>query len=186
MTTARSPYVVSFSEVDKDWIKVADDIFCNTMFIGANNDPDCPAFEIVKAGRDVGDRIAGLRSHSSACFVVVVEGTVQLDGRWLGVGDIEVVPPEVTHGDTLVGPEGAVFTTMFGQRSGMVPAFVDAGDQERFDYLYRAGVEAVASGKAEKPVALVPARDIYTPRRGVGITDPEEVARLIATAQKGH
>jgi hypothetical protein len=186
MTTARSPYVVSFGEVGSDWIEIADGLFCNTMFIGKDNDPDSPAFEIVKAGRDVGDRIAGLRTHSSACFAVVVEGTVQLDGRWLGVGDIEVVPPGVPHGDTVVGPDGAVFTIMFGQRSGMVPAFVDAGDQKRFDQLYRADVEAVASGKTEKTVALLPARDTYTPRRGVGITDPDEVARLMTAAQNSH
>jgi hypothetical protein len=178
-TSPRPPYIVSFREVDEKWIHVAEGIACTSMYIGPANDLEAPAFEIVRCGPDVGDRIAGTRTHESSCFTVVIEGTVQLDGRWLRVGDIEVAPAGVAHGDLVVGPDGATFAIMYARRSGMIPSFTDPGDQERFDRDLRSGAAMVASGEAEIPVALLPARDTFTPRRGAGITDPDEVARLM-------
>jgi hypothetical protein len=178
------PHIVSFAEVDETWLHVTDGLACTSMFIGPTNDPSAPSFEIVKADQEVGDKIAGSRTHGSPCLVIVIEGTIQFDGRWMAVGDLALVPPGVAHGDTVVGPIGAVFAIMFAQRSGMIPQFVDPGDQTRFDTIYRPDVEAVASGAAEQPVVLLPHRDTYTPRRGAAITDPEEVARLMAASSR--
>ncbi|ORW21996.1 hypothetical protein AWC19_13690 [Mycobacterium palustre] len=103
----------------------------------------------------------------------VIEGAAQIDGRWCTTGDIQVIDSGVEHGDLVVGPQGVTLMTMFAERSGLAPTFVDPDDQKRFDTTCRAGVEAVASGGMENSFVFLPSRPDYTPRRGIKILDPE-------------
>lgn len=175
---ARQAKIVSFSQTDESWISLGDGLACTTTFIGPRNDPAAPALELVRAGQDVGDRVAGVRTHDTPCMTIVVEGSIQLDGRWLAPGDIELAPAGVAHGDLVIGPDGVVFAIMFAQRAGMVPKFASLDDQHRFDTEYRSVLDAVARGDDERPAVVLPPRDTYTPRRGAAITNPAEVERL--------
>jgi len=181
--TNKPYYIVSFTDPGDEWIACGEGLSCNAAFIGPM-DPSAPGFTIVRASRDVGDRIAGTRTHPTALLTVVLEGEMQLDGTWMAPGEIQLVPAGVPHGDIVIGPEGVVFATMFASRSGMIPQFIDPGDQDRFDQMLRADVEEVATGKTERPVAILPPRPTYTPRRGVKVTDPDLVRELL-TKQLG-
>jgi hypothetical protein len=178
MGIARRAEVVSFTEIGDQWIDVGGGIAETVIYTGDRDDPDAPAFLIVRAGRDVGDRISGARTHDTPCMTVVIDGTVQLDGQWLGPGGIELAPAGVVHGDLVVGPEGAVFGVLFGARSGLVARFVDSGDQRRYDTEAGRDVERVAAGEAELPLRLLLPKDDYRPRRGVVVTDPAELTRV--------
>lgn len=156
-----------------------------TLFIGGELDPASPAAVVIRADRDAGDRIAGRRTHASSCMTVVIEGAVQLDGRWLGPGEIQIAPAGAAHGDLVIGADGAVLLLLFAQRSGLVPTFDEPGDQQRFDETLRAVVEDVASGRAERVTPLLPPRPAFTPRRNVVVTAPSELAALKSTRQPG-
>lgn len=166
----REHLTVKFDIQDDEWVSNGAMSY-RCIFHGPLNDPDAPVGIAIKAGPDVADYVAGTRSHSSASTIVVLEGAIQHNRRWMTRGEMFVAPPHVEHSDLLFGPDGAVIFIYFANRSGLVPKFSDAGDQARFDAEFRKQVEDVASGRVEKSVVLLPLRDHYTLRRGVIVTD---------------
>jgi hypothetical protein len=173
------PQIVSFRNPDDSWVGTPDLIY-NAIYFGPTCDPMSPAAAVFRAGPDVGDRIAGARTHSTTTMTVVLEGSVQLDGRWMRLGDIQLAPAGLVHGDLVVGPDGATVFVMFAERAGMIPRFIDPGDQKNFDVMTLRDAEVVASGAGEPVFALLPRRDSYSSRRGIMVTDNAEAARLIA------
>jgi hypothetical protein len=145
----------------------------NTLYFGAGDPTDAPVALFLKADGNVGDRIAGLRTHSVPVLQTVIEGDAQIDGRWCVKGDMQLVAPGVEHGDLVIGPHGATLMLLFAKRSGVLPAFVDSGDQSRFDTTCRATAELVAAGKSEASFVLLPPRPEHTPRRGIVLLDSE-------------
>jgi hypothetical protein len=144
----------------------------NALYFGAGDPASAPVAVFTKAGTDVGDHIAGRRTHPTPILQTVIEGTAQIDGRWCVAGDIQVIDQDVEHGDVVVGPDGVTLMTMFAARSGLVPTFSDSEDQKRFDATCRGDVEEVASGRREGSFVFLPPRPDYTPRRGIKILDP--------------
>jgi hypothetical protein len=100
-------------------------------------------------------------------MLVVLSGTVMHDDRWLSAGDFYVSPPNEFSGNLMFGSQGATIFLMFDNRSGMVPTFEDERDQANFDRAFRKDVEAVAVGKAEVSVPILPLREDYTRGRAV-------------------
>lgn len=182
MTSLRSAIVVRFDSSDStpDWVTHGAMRY-RCLFIGGEGDPAAPIGVVVRAGEDVGDRISSTRTHSTAAMTVVIDGTIQYDGRWMKPGDIHIGPADAAHGDLVVGPCGATFFILFAQRSGLVPRFADADDQLRFDAELRDAVERVAKGVAETSVAIFPLRTDYSKRRGIKVLDSTEVAALKRT-----
>ena len=175
MTSETGIKFVSLRESGSDW--VANGLTeATVLFFGESKNPDSPAAVFTRAGRDVGDRLAGLRSHDTAVMNVIVEGTAQIDGRWLRQGDIQVIQAGAAHGDVVVGPDGATVMSLFAQRAGLVPTFADPGDHAAFDATLRPAVESAARGESEVPFALLPERLEHTPRRGIKVLDLEPVA----------
>jgi hypothetical protein len=99
---------------------------------------------------------------------------------------MQVVAPGVEHGDLVIGPHGATLMLLFAKRSGVLPTFVDSGDQSAFDTKCRAAAELVAVGKAEDSFVLLPPRAEYTPRRGIKILDPESSETEASPADAGR
>lgn len=179
MTGGRTASIVRFDDTaDADWVHCAAVDF-HSVFIGARNDPAAPVGIVVRAGRDVGDRIASTRIHPTATFTVVTNGTIQYDGRWMRSGEIHVAPAGIAHGDVVVGPQGATWFILFSQRSGLVPQFADPDDQRRFDSELRPAVQRVAHGLAETSVAILPLRENYSVRRGIKVLDVSDVKALM-------
>lgn len=171
----RAIEVARFDELDDTWVQT-DQLWTRCVFMGPENNPDGPVGFAIKAGRDVGDLIAGKRSFSTTNVLTVLSGLVQHDGRWMSRGDMYSSPPGEFAGDMLFGPEGAVIFIMFNKRSGIIPTFANPDDQANFDRLYRSDVEEVASGKVERSVSILPLREWTTPGRAIVCTTPEEVA----------
>lgn len=167
--------VVSLHASGSDWVTNGA-TEATALFFGEPKRPDSPVAVFTRAGRDVGDRIAGVRTHDTPVMNVVVAGTAQIDGRWLREGDIQVVEAGAAHGDLVVGPDGATVMSLFAQRSGLIPSFADPGDQAAFDDTLRPAVEAAARGESEAPFALLPPRLEHAPRRGIKVLDLEPVA----------
>lgn len=174
MGFGRPSHVYSLEHVDSEWV-VAGEVAFNALFIQSQCDPEAPVGVAVKAGRDVGDLLAGRRTFDTPSFTVVLSGLLQLDGRWLRPGDLQIVPAGRTAGDTVVGPDGATFFMMFAKRRGMVAQFEDPEDRDLFARQCEAEVLAVASGKVERAVALLPQRTKHTARRGVALTTLADV-----------
>jgi hypothetical protein len=166
MAFARGVDVARFNELDDTWVQTGG-LWTRFVFIGEKNRPEAPVGVAIKADREIGDHVAGKRSFPTTTMTVVLSGTVMHDGRWMKTGDFYVAPPGDVNGDLLFGSEGAVIFMIFQNRSGIIPTFVDPGDQARFDEQLRADVEAVASGRVEKSVPLLPLRDHFTQRRAV-------------------
>lgn len=145
------------------------------LCFGKSDSNDPPIAVFVRADETVGDRIAGRRTHDTAVFTTVIEGSIELDGRWCGPGDFQLAAAGAPHGDVVIGPWGATYMIFFGRRSGMVPSFLDPADQKIFDETLRGPVERLASGQDEAPVPLLHLKDSYTPRRGVKVTAKEWV-----------
>jgi hypothetical protein len=181
MPPKRSVEFANFTETDGSWVQTGD-TWTRCVFIGDPNSPDAPLGLVIKCDRDVGDYIAGKRSFNTATMMVVLAGTVLHDGRWMLPGEIYMSPPNDVNGDLLFGPKGGVIFIMFNKRSGMIPKFVDARDQANFDKLLRKDVEDVATGKCEKPVAILPARDFYVKDRAIVYKTIAEVERYKAQA----
>ena len=158
--------IAAFNEPDESWVKTGA-LWTRCVFIGEKNSPGSPVGIAIKAERELGDRIAGKRSFDTTTMTVVLSGTLMHDGRWMKSGDFYVAPPGDVNGDLVFGSEGAVIFMIFDNRSGIVPKFLDAKDQARFDETLRADVEAVASGRTEKSIAILPLRDAYTKGRAV-------------------
>lgn len=165
---------VSVHQDSDSWIQQGDSKF-SALFFGAPGRPDSPVAVFVKAGRDVGDKIAGARSHPTATLIAVIDGELELDGEWLKRGDLSFAKPGVTRGEMIIGPEGATFAIVFAERSGLIPTFTNVEDQQLFDRDLRDAIEAACTGEAEQPFALLPQRASHTPRRGVQFTDVEEI-----------
>jgi len=168
--------IAKFDEIDDSWVH-AGGIWTRCVFVGDHNSPDAPVGVAIKADCDVGDLVAGKKSFGTTTMTTVLSGTVMHDGRWLKRGDIYVSPPGEMSGDLLFGPEGAVIFIMFDSRSGMIPSFADPRDQARFDAEYRRDVEAVAEGRCEKSVVILPPRDEPTVGRAIAFHSQAEVAR---------
>ena len=166
-----SAKIVSMHGNEAGWVGDGDIRF-NALYFGAGVPANAPVAVFTKADADVGDHIAGLRTHPTPIVQTVIEGAAQIDGRWCAAGDIQVVDEGVEHGDLVVGPHGVTLMTMLAERSGLVPTFIDPEDQKRFDSTCRLGAEAVASGEAENSFVFLPARPDYTPRRGIKVLDP--------------
>jgi hypothetical protein len=163
--------IVSMHGDEAGWVGNGEIRF-NALYFGAGERAIAPVAVFMKAGPNVGDHIAGLRTHPTPVVQTVIDGAAQLDGRWCAVGDMQVVDAGVGHGDLVVGPQGVTLMTMFAERSGLVPAFADPEDQTRYDTTCRGDVEAVASGAAQNSFVFLPPRPDYTPRRGIKIVDP--------------
>lgn len=176
MAFARGIDVAKFNELDDSWVQTGG-LWTRCVFIGKKNDPGSPVGIAIKADREIGDHVAGRRSFDTTTMTVVLSGSVMHDGRWMKPGDFYVAPPGDVNGDLVFGSEGAVIFMIFDNRMGLVPTFVDARDQAQFDAILRPDVEAVASGKTEKSVALLPLRDAYTKGRAVVFHTLEEVQR---------
>lgn len=158
----------------------------SSLFIGPPCDPDSPVAIFIRAGRAVGDRVAGRRTHTTAALFTVLEGTVQLDGRWLSKGGVQIAAPAVPHGDLVFGPDGATVMIFFASRKGMIPRFEDPNDQERFDADVLAHARPVAEGLEEIDVPLLPARPTFRPRRGIRVdTDSSDNGQIPAGDDKG-
>jgi hypothetical protein len=168
--TRPSARIVSVHGNEAGWVGDGGIRF-NALYFGAGEPSSAPVAVFLKADDNVGDYIAGLRTHPTPVAQVVVAGSAQIDGRWCSVGDIQVVAAGVEHGDLVVGPRGVTLMIMFAERSGVIPAFVDPDDQTRFDIACRTGAEAVAAGESEDSFVFLPARPDYTPRRGIKILD---------------
>lgn len=164
--TTPSSRIISVNSDSSDWT-ISGGLEYSSLYIGQPLDPDSPVAIFVRAGREVGDRVAGRRVHSTAELFTVLEGTVQLDGRWLSKGQIQLAAPGVPHGDLVFGPDGATVMMFFASRRGLIPRFEDAGDQERFDSSALASARSVAEGRQEIDVALLPERPTFTARRGI-------------------
>lgn len=158
--------VARFNELDDSWVQTGG-LWTRCVFIGEKNSPDSPVGVAIKADREIGDHVAGRRSFGTTTMTVLLSGSVMHDGRWMKPGDFYVAPPNDVNGDLVFGSEGAVLFIIFDNRSGIIPKFVDADDQARFDETLRADVEAVAAGRIERSVALLPLRDAYTKGRAV-------------------
>lgn len=154
------------------------------LFFGRHADPGSPVAVFLKADRNVADRIAGERVHGTPVMLAVVAGSAQIDGQWLLPGEMQVVRQGISHGDLVVGPEGVTLLMLFAKRSGLVPRFVDSGDQERFEPL-RSAVEAAGTGVDERPFVLLPARPTHRPRRGIRIAQRAEAEARIDEGRTG-
>lgn len=179
MSAQRAIEIAKFDVLDDTWVQTGG-LWTRCVFIGKKNNPDSPVGIAIKAGRDVGDLVAGKRAFSTTTMTVVLSGTVMHDGKWMSQGDIYVSPPNDMSGDLLFGPEGAVIFMMFDKRSGLAPKFANKNDQANFDKLLRKDVDEVASGKIEKSVAILPLRDKYTEGRAIVYNTVEEVAKYRA------
>jgi hypothetical protein len=166
--TTPSSRIISVNSDSNDWTTIGG-LEYSSLYIGPPLDPGSPVAIFVRAGREVGDRVAGRRVHPTAELFTVLDGTVQLDGRWLSKGDVQLAAAGVPHGDLVFGPDGATVMMFFASRRGMIPQFEDPGDQERFDSLILDRARSVAEGREEADVALLPARPAFTPRRGIRV-----------------
>lgn len=166
--------IAKFNELDDSWVQTGG-LWTRCVFIGKKNSPDSPVGIAIKADRETGDLVAGKRSFDTTTMTVVLSGTVMHDGRWMKSGDFYVAPPNDVNGDLVFGSEGAILFIIFENRSGIVPNFSDAQDQARFDETLRADVEAVAAGKSEESVAILPLREAYTKGRAVVFRTLDEV-----------
>lgn len=162
--------IVSASGETGDWVGCGYLRF-DALYFGGVNDPDSPVAIFVIASPDTGDRVAGLRTHDTQVLIAVISGSIELDGAWFGQGDMQFVKKGAPHGDLVVGPEGATFVIFFSRRKGMIPSFIEEEDRENFDRDLRVSVEAVAAGKSEESVALLPPRRVHRARRGIKVTD---------------
>lgn len=174
MSDRRSMDIAKFNEIDESWVQTGG-LWTRCIFIGGSNSPGAPVGIAIKADREIGDRVAGRRSFNTTTMTVVLSGTVMHDGRWLSAGDFYVSPPNEVSGDLVFGSEGATIFIMFDDRSGMIPTFASEADQASFDRNYRKDVEAVAMGRCEKTVPILPLRDDYTKGRAVVFRTVEEV-----------
>lgn len=174
MSDRRSVDIAKFNEIDDSWVQTGG-LWTRCIFIGKPNSPDSPVGIAIKADREIGDRVAGKRSFGTTTMMVVLAGTVMHDDKWLSAGDFFVSPPNEASGNLVFGSEGAIIFFMFDNRSGMIPTFVDQKDQENFDRDFRKDVEAVATGRIEKTIPLLPLRDEYTRGRAVVFHTLEEV-----------
>lgn len=179
MSVERPVEVARFNELDETWVQTGG-LWSRCVFMGPKNSPDSPVGIAMKAERDMGDFIAGKRSFDTTTLLVVLSGKVMHDGRWMSKGDFYVAPPHEVNGDLLFGPDGGVIFLMFDNRSGMIPRFVDARDQANFDQLLRKDVEAVASGREERSVAILPLRDYFTKARAITHRTIQDVAKYRA------
>lgn len=179
MTSARTASIVRFENAHEDagWVRCGGLQF-RSIFIGPPRDPKAPVGIVVRAGVDVGDRVASTRTYATATMTVVTEGAMQIDGRWMKPGDIHITPAGVPHGDLVVGPRGATVFILFAERSGLIPEFADPNDQRRFDTELRAAVEIIAHGFDEISAPIFPLRDDYSPRRGIKVLDLADVESL--------
>jgi hypothetical protein len=168
MATAPGARIVSVHD-DAHWVG-EEGIRFDALYFGNSHDPASPVAIFLKGDRDVADRIAGERVHHTSVLLAVISGSAEIDGRWFLPGEMQVVQAGVPHGDLVVGPEGVTLLLLFAQRSGLLPKFSDPQDQERFELL-RPVVEAAASGTAERPIVLLPARPTHRPRRGIKFLD---------------
>lgn len=182
--TAKAPgaRVVSVHD-DVGWVGEGG-IYFDALYFGEPRHPDSPVGVFLKAGRDVADRIAGQRVHSTPVLIAVITGSAEIDGRWFLPGEMQVVRAGVPHGDLVVGPEGVTLLILFAQRSGLVPQFSDPEDQERFGPL-KPVVEAVASGAEEGPLILLPGRPTHRARRGIKVTDAADADARMADGRTG-
>jgi hypothetical protein len=171
----REHELVRFDQTDDSWARIGD-VWTRCIFMGPENSPAAPVGLAIKAGPDVGDLIAGKRSFDTTTVLTVLSGRVMHDGRWLEKGDMYVAPPGDVNGDLLFGPDGGMIFLMFDKRSGLTPRFADEGDQANFDRELRKDVEAVASGKVEKSVSILPLRTTPMPGRAIAFWTVEEVA----------
>ena len=177
----RAVEVARFNELDGSWAQIGR-VWTRCVFIGPSHDPASPVGVAIRADRTVADRVGGRRSFPTGTMMIVLSGLVMHDGQWLKPGEFYVAPPNDMNGDLLFGPDGAVVFFMFDKRSGMVPMFADPADQANFDRDLRPDVEAVAAGRVEKSVSLLPLRDKYTPGRAIVFNSVEEVERYRAEA----
>jgi hypothetical protein len=143
------------------------------LCFGESHSKDAPIAVFVRADESVGDRIAGRRTHETAVFTTVIDGSLELDGRWCKPGDFQLAAAGAPHGDVVIGPDGATYMMLFGRRSGLIPSFLDPEDQRAFDVTLRGPIERLASGQDESAAALLPPRNHHTPRRGIKVTNKQ-------------
>jgi hypothetical protein len=167
--------IVKFDEPDETWVQTGG-LWTKCVFIGPENHPDSPIGIAIKADRNVSDYVASKRSFGTTTMMVVLDGSVMHDGRWMSQGDIYMSPPTEMNGDLVFGPQGALIFIMFDKRSGILPTFSNQIDQENFDNLLRRDAEEVASGKNEKSVAILPLREKHTEGRVIVYDTIEAVA----------
>jgi len=176
---ARAWEIAKFDEIDETWVKTGG-LSSRCVFIGTRNSPDAPVGIAIKADRNISDLVASRRSFPTTTAMVVLDGSVMHDRRWMSVGDIFVCPPNQMNGDLVFGPDGAVIFLMFDKRLGIIPKFEDEKDQAGFDTLLRKNAEEVASGQCEKSVAILPLRDKHTKGRAIVYETIEAVERYRA------
>ena len=158
--------ITKFDVPDEKWVRTGG-ISTRCVFMGPENNPDGPVCATIKADREVSDLVASKRAFGTATMMVVLSGTVMHDGNWMSVGDMYVSPPGEMNGDLVFGPEGAVIFFMFAKRSGMIPQFSDPKDQQSFDQLLRKDLEAIAAGRLEKSVPILPLKEEHTKGRAI-------------------
>lgn len=171
--------ITKFSEQDDSWLQTGG-LWTKCVFMGAERNPEGPVCMAIKADRNISDLVASTRSFGTTTMMVVLSGSVMHDGRWMSVGDMYVAPPNEMNGDMVFGPEGAVIFFMFAKRSGIIPTFADAKDQQAFDSLLRKDAEEVASGRVERTVSVLPLRDEHVKGRAIVFDTIEAVEKYRA------
>ena len=73
------------------------------ILLGAIDDECTPAAGVLEMPPGY---VLARHSHPAWRFEVVIQGSIEADGRTLGVGDIMVSPPNEMYGPHTAGPEG--------------------------------------------------------------------------------
>jgi anti-sigma factor ChrR (cupin superfamily) len=67
-------------------------------------------------------------THDCHRFEVILRGSVQVDGRTYGPGDVMVAKPNEFYGPKVVGPDGATTCEVFEHTTGMIYRFTENED----------------------------------------------------------
>jgi hypothetical protein len=107
------------------------------VFVLADDSADSNAPAVVLLKMPPGYR---LFRHAHIChrFEVVVEGTLEADGKTLGPGDVMTARPGELYGPHTAGPDGCTTAEVFGSLEGVFRVLADGPDGVR-EYNFLAG-----------------------------------------------
>jgi hypothetical protein len=121
--------ITSLRDVPLRWIALEGVEFA-VLVLGEPDDAGAPVAVIVRApGAATGSALPPRHHHGTTSATLVLEGSIQIDGRDNQRGAMRVVPPGTVYGEA-VGPEGCTFLELFSDRTGVVPHYVDDDGQE--------------------------------------------------------
>ncbi len=75
--------------------------------------------------------------HAHIChrFEVIVKGSLEADGKWLGPGDVMTAKPGEMYGPHTAGPQGCTTVEVFGSLEGVFRVIAASGTETReFDF----------------------------------------------------